>query len=139
MLNCLGFILDGCSFHYAHIWSKSGIPICWRHLVTSKEWSNLIFIFGKEFFIIRALHVLSYHLILVPGYSLSTLSFFFSSLRFGFYLFILSNYHFFVSFSLSLMLHLTLFFSYFFLFFPLYFSLSLILSWSILSFYLTGY
>ena len=34
------FILDGCSFHYAHIWSKSGISICWRHFVTSKEPSN---------------------------------------------------------------------------------------------------
>ena len=22
------FILDGCSFHYAHTWSKSGISIC---------------------------------------------------------------------------------------------------------------
>ena len=32
--------LDGCKFRYAHIWSKSGILICWRHLVTSKESSN---------------------------------------------------------------------------------------------------
>ena len=37
------FILDGCSFYSAHIWSKSGISIWWRHLVTSKEWSNPIF------------------------------------------------------------------------------------------------
>ena len=22
------FIIDGCSFHYAHTWSKSGISIC---------------------------------------------------------------------------------------------------------------
>jgi len=29
--------------HNAHIWSKSGISICWRHLVTSKESSNPIF------------------------------------------------------------------------------------------------
>ena len=35
------FILDGCSFHYAHIWSKSGISICLRHFVASKESSNL--------------------------------------------------------------------------------------------------
>ena len=31
------FIIDGCSFHYAHTWSKSGFSICSRHLVTSKE------------------------------------------------------------------------------------------------------
>ena len=31
------FILDGCSFHYAHTWNKSSISICWRHLVTCKE------------------------------------------------------------------------------------------------------
>ena len=37
-----GFRLDGCSFCYAHIWSKSGISICWKHLVTSKESSNSI-------------------------------------------------------------------------------------------------
>ena len=42
------FILDGCSFHYAHTWSKSGISICWRHLVTSKESTNPIFFFGKR-------------------------------------------------------------------------------------------
>ena len=39
----MGFILDGCSFHYAYKWRKSGISICWRHLVTSKESSNPIF------------------------------------------------------------------------------------------------
>ena len=38
------FILDCCSFHYAHIWSKSGISICWWHLVTSKESSHPIFL-----------------------------------------------------------------------------------------------
>ena len=30
----IGFILDGWSFHYAHIWGKSGISICqgiWLH------------------------------------------------------------------------------------------------------------
>ena len=37
------FIIDGCSFHYAHTWSKSDISICWRHLVTSKESLNSIF------------------------------------------------------------------------------------------------
>ena len=42
------FIIDGCSFLYAHTWSKSGIPICWRHLVTSKESSNPIFFLGKR-------------------------------------------------------------------------------------------
>ena len=38
------FMSDGCSIHYARTWSKSGISICWRHLVTSKESSNSIFI-----------------------------------------------------------------------------------------------
>ena len=42
------FIIDGCSFHYAHTWSKSGISICWRHLVTSKVSSNSIFFFEKR-------------------------------------------------------------------------------------------
>ena len=37
------FIIDGCSFHSAHTWSESGISICWRHLVTSKESSSPIF------------------------------------------------------------------------------------------------
>ena len=37
------FILDGCSFHYAHTWSKSGISICRRHLIPSKESSNSFF------------------------------------------------------------------------------------------------
>ena len=41
-------ILDGSSEHSAHIWSKSGISICWKHLVTSKESSNPIFFFGKD-------------------------------------------------------------------------------------------
>ena len=37
-------------------WSKSEISICWRHLVTSKEWSYPIFFFGKDrFYIIRGL------------------------------------------------------------------------------------
>ena len=27
------FILDSCSFYFAHTQSKSGISICWRHLV----------------------------------------------------------------------------------------------------------
>ena len=58
------FILDGCSFHYAHIRSKSGIFSCWRHLDTSKESSDPIFSLGKDiFYIIRAHHVLSYNLI----------------------------------------------------------------------------
>ena len=30
----------GCSFHYAHTWIKSGIVICWRHLVSLNESSN---------------------------------------------------------------------------------------------------
>ena len=34
------FILDGYSFHFAHIWSKSGIPSFSKHLVTSKESSK---------------------------------------------------------------------------------------------------
>ena len=37
--------LDGSSEHVAHIWTKSGISICWRHLVTSTESSNPIFFF----------------------------------------------------------------------------------------------
>ena len=44
------FIIDGCSFHYAHTWSNSGISICWRHLVTSKESSNPIFFRKKTLF-----------------------------------------------------------------------------------------
>ena len=35
-------ILDGSSKHGAHVRSKSGVSICWRHLVTSKESSNPI-------------------------------------------------------------------------------------------------
>mgnify|MGYP001458191647 CR=1 FL=1 len=35
------FILDDSSEHGAHIWSKSGILICRRHLVTSIELSNI--------------------------------------------------------------------------------------------------
>ena len=27
-VNIMVFILDGCSFHYAHTWSKSDISIC---------------------------------------------------------------------------------------------------------------
>ena len=42
------FIIDGCSFNCAHTWSKSGISICWRHLVTSKESSNPIFFSEKD-------------------------------------------------------------------------------------------
>ena len=59
------FISDGCSFYSAHIWSKSGISIWWRHLVTSKEWSNSIFFFSKNtcLYIMRAQRVLSNHLI----------------------------------------------------------------------------
>ena len=40
--------IDGCSFPYAHTWSKSDISICWRHLVTSKESSNSIFFSWKR-------------------------------------------------------------------------------------------
>ena len=42
-LTTVFILLDGCSVYYAHIWSKSGLSISWRHLVTSKEWSNPIF------------------------------------------------------------------------------------------------
>ena len=41
---CLVLRLDGCSFDYAHTWSKSGFSICSRHLVTSKESSNRVFL-----------------------------------------------------------------------------------------------
>ena len=44
------FILDGCSFHYAYIWSESGISICWRHLVKSKETHPKCFFFGNSLF-----------------------------------------------------------------------------------------
>ena len=36
-------ILEGCSFHYAHIWSKSDISICWRHLATTRRQLRKIF------------------------------------------------------------------------------------------------
>ena len=57
------FILYGCSFYYMHIWSKSGISFCWRHLVTSKESSNPIFFGKKLVFTIRAQHEMSNHLV----------------------------------------------------------------------------
>ena len=62
------FMFNGSSLHYAYIWSKSKISISWRHLPTSKELSNpVFFVVGKYLlYIIRAHHVLSYHLILVP-------------------------------------------------------------------------
>jgi len=65
-----GFILDGCPFYiYAHIWNKSSISICWMHLIRSKESSNAKNNFGKGlFFVIRAQHVLSYHLVQVQWY-----------------------------------------------------------------------
>ena len=43
-LSCYLCILDRCSENSAHILSKSDISICWRHLVTSKESSNPIFL-----------------------------------------------------------------------------------------------
>ena len=49
-IETLFFIRDGCSFHYANIWSKSGMSICWRHLVRSKESSNAKNNFGKGIF-----------------------------------------------------------------------------------------
>ena len=57
------FILDGCSFHYAHTGSKSGISICWRHLVTSKESLNPIFSEKNLVFIIRVQREMNNHLI----------------------------------------------------------------------------
>ena len=42
------FITDGCSFHCAHTWRKSGFSICSRHLVTSKEQLNSIFFLEKR-------------------------------------------------------------------------------------------
>ena len=44
------FRLDGCSFHYEHIWSKSGISICWLHSITSEDTSNPIFFSEKTYF-----------------------------------------------------------------------------------------
>ena len=44
------FMLDGCSFHYSNIWSKSGISICWKRLLTSKESSNPIYFSKKTYF-----------------------------------------------------------------------------------------
>ena len=37
------FIVNDCYDHYAHIWSRSGVSNCWRHLVTSKKSSNPFF------------------------------------------------------------------------------------------------
>ena len=45
------FILDGCSFIHAHIRSKSGLSICRRNLVTSKESSNPNFFSRKRPFL----------------------------------------------------------------------------------------
>ena len=42
-------ILDGSSEHGAHIWNLSGIAIFERHLVTSKESSNPIFLSENTF------------------------------------------------------------------------------------------
>ena len=53
---CMVFILDDCSFHVAHIWSKQGILICWRHLVKSKESLNPIFFLGKDLVYIIGAH-----------------------------------------------------------------------------------
>ena len=60
------FILDGCAFYCAHIWSKSGI--CWRHLITSKKSSNLRREKNRKRPILHhtCKHVLSYHLIQLP-------------------------------------------------------------------------
>ena len=44
------FRLDGCWFHHAHIWSKSGISIFGKHLATSKESSNPIFFSEMTYF-----------------------------------------------------------------------------------------
>ena len=49
-LDGMVFITDDCSFYYAHIWSKSDISICWRHLITIKSSSNLIFFSEKTYF-----------------------------------------------------------------------------------------
>ena len=66
-MDTMGFIIDGCSFHYAHTWKKSGISICWRHLVTSKESSNPIFFSEEDLvYIIRAQREMSIHLIWKP-------------------------------------------------------------------------
>ena len=60
-------ILDGSSKHAAHIWSISGISICWRHLVTPQKERQIRFLLGKDlFYFILAQHVLSYHYIQVP-------------------------------------------------------------------------
>ena len=61
------FILDGCSIHYAHTWSKSGISICWRHFVTLKVIkSDFVFVKKDLVFIIRAQREMSNHLIQKP-------------------------------------------------------------------------
>ena len=44
------FIIDGCSIHHAHTWSKSGFSVWSRHFVTSKESLNLIFFPKKTLF-----------------------------------------------------------------------------------------
>ena len=58
------FITDGCSFHCAHTWRKSGFSICSRHLVTTKDSLNSNFFFEKDLvYIIHAQRKMSNHLI----------------------------------------------------------------------------
>ena len=48
------FILDGCSVHYGHIWSKKGISICCRHLFTQS--SQIRFFVEKDLYYIICAH-----------------------------------------------------------------------------------
>ena len=60
------FIIDGCSFHYAHTWCKSGFSICSKHLVTSKESLTSIYFFVSKkdlVYIMRAQRKMTNHLI----------------------------------------------------------------------------
>ena len=52
VISIMVFRLDGCSFHYARKWSISGISICLRHLVTSKE-SSIRFFSRKKTFLLH--------------------------------------------------------------------------------------
>ena len=49
-VNTHGFYIRWLLISLAHTWSKSGISICWRHLVTSQKSSNPIFFRKKTLF-----------------------------------------------------------------------------------------
>ena len=57
-------ILDGNSLICAHVKHNLCYSTCLRHLIISRAVTNRVFLFEKELFsLMRAPHVLSYHLI----------------------------------------------------------------------------